>query len=117
MRKQEQQGKTIDLLLVGVVVVLAVLLVLVILSSFRSYQRYETLRAHRAYLREPNATVQPWMTMQTVARRFNVSQEAVCGAFGLNRSCSSRSPLSAICQQQRLNCTDVISKLDSLRKQ
>jgi hypothetical protein len=118
-----------------------VILILIGVFSYRVYTQYNTLRNHRDYIRQPDAEIQPWMSVNTVVRRFNVSEDTILQVMNITKEQSAilrrfnvserlfereinmtsnqttiRQTLASICKQNHLNCTDVIQRLNELRK-
>jgi hypothetical protein len=97
-------------------IIITFLLIALLAVAMHTQNQYRTYQSHRVYLRNPNADIQPWMTVPTVVRHFNVSESIVYKELQMNRTFyDSRSTLDTICRKSRLNCTDVIRKLNALR--
>ncbi len=105
-----------DALVVALLVLLCLLVLLILYFTVQTHRQYDVLKAHRAYFREANQSIQPWMTVEVVIQHFNLTQEQVYGTLGVNGSIEPpRSTISAICAERRLNCTQAVAELNGLR--
>lgn len=103
--------KRVEWALYGLVVIIAAL---VLLLSIQAYHRFAVLQSHREYFREPGAQIQPWMTVGSVTRHFNISRDEILVVLQVNDSRSlDRTTIESICEQKRLNCTLVINDLNA----
>lgn len=135
MAKKKHNQHLQILIIVGIVILIGVF-------SYRLYTQYNTLRNHRDYIRQPDAEIQAWMSVNTVVRRFNISEDSILKEMNITKDQSMilrrfnvserfiereinmtsnqttiRQTLANICKQNHLNCTDVIQRLNNLRKQ
>ena len=96
--------------------ILVILLVaFLILFLFRAYIHFTELNAHRQYLKHPDAQIQSWMSIPTVAREYNISESDIYGVLNVSKKrTTSRLTLFQICRNYHLNCTEKIDRLDSL---
>lgn len=93
-----------------------VLMLLIFIYSFRAYQHYGILKSHRSYFKQPNQDIQPWMTIRSVERHFNISQSEVFQELKINATATNqRLTIESICKKYKLNCTEVIIGLNSLK--
>ncbi len=94
---------------------LIILVLLIIMSAVRTTHRYETWKEHREYLKSGNKTIEDWMTVNLIVNRSGIPKELVYNELGINGSFTNdRKHLSKICQENNLNCTQVIASLNSI---
>ena len=97
------------------VVVIITLAALVIFFSVRAYDQYFVFRSHVDYFRSGNPQIQSWMNIHTIERRFNITQDVLASELNVSASkISQKSTLNSICNQYRLNCTQIVDKLNNL---
>ena len=106
--------------------IIAILLILMAILLIRTHNNYNTLKSHRDYLRQPNPSIQDWMTIYTIERHFNISSVVIDRELRMNGSILmnklpnesislDRLPLKTLCKRNHLNCTEVIERLNSMR--
>jgi hypothetical protein len=110
-RRDIQRRK--ELFYAGLIIILVILIVL---FSFGAYNNYTIYRGHRAYFNQPNNGVQPWMTVQGVSVILKVPSDTVFREINITNSLTNqRLNIGEICVKYKLNCTQVINGLNSLR--
>jgi hypothetical protein len=102
------------------------LFILIIILAVRTYNHYNELKEHRDYFKQPNASIQDWMTIHSVVYNYNISESQIYfalniepGTFGRelgidNSTTIDRLTIKAICMKKHLDCNDVVSKLNKL---
>jgi len=100
-------------------IILIFLIFLILLFSYRAYHNYNVLKTQRGYLKQVNIEIQPWMTVHSVERRFNLSSEKVDKELKIkyNISYYGGETITSLCVKNHLNCTKVIEDLNNLRNQ
>jgi hypothetical protein len=94
---------------------LIILLLLTFLFTVRTIQKYETWKQHKDYLNSGNKTIQDWMTVNLIVNRSGIPKELIYNELGIKGSFTNdRKHLSKLCQENNLNCTLVLSRLNSL---
>jgi hypothetical protein len=94
---------------------LIILVLLTVLSAVRTVHRYETWKEHREYLKSGNKTIQDWMTVNLIVNRSGIPKELVYNELGIKESFTNdRKHLSKLCQENNLNCTEVVARLNSI---
>ena len=96
---------------------LIIVLLLTILFTARTIHRYETWKQHYDYLKSGNKTIQDWMTVNLIVNRSGIPKELIYNELGIKGSFTNdRKHLSKLCQENNLNCTLVLSRLNSLEE-
>ncbi|MGB8216856.1 MAG: hypothetical protein WCE94_06095 [Candidatus Methanoperedens sp.] len=94
---------------------LIILVVLSILFAVRTINRYETWKEHREFLKSGNKTIQDWMSVNLIVNRTGIPKELVYNELGIKESFTNdRKHLSKLCQENNLNCTQVVAKLNNI---
>ncbi len=94
---------------------LIILVLLVIISTVRTIHRYETWKEHKEYLKSGNKTIQDWMTINLIVNRSGIPKELVYNELGIKESFTNdRKHLSKLCEENNLNCTEVVARLNSI---
>jgi hypothetical protein len=97
----------------------SLLIIVIVLLTFmfavRTTQKYETWKQHKDYLKSGNKTIQDWMTVNLIVNRSGIPKELVYNELGINSSFrNDRKHISKLCQENNLNCTQVVTRLNSL---
>jgi hypothetical protein len=96
--------------------IITILVIIIILLLVRTYRQYETLKVHREYFRQQNLEIQPWMTVRTVIRHFNITEESLRRELRINNTVEiDRMTLQGICNKNHLNCSEAVNSLNNLR--
>ncbi len=96
-------------------ILLIILVLLATLFAVRTIQRYETWKEHREYLKSGNKTIQDWMTVNLISNRSGIPKDLVYNELGIKESFTNdRKHLSRLCQENNLNCTEVVARLNSI---
>ena len=94
---------------------LIIFVLLTIFLAVRTINRYETWKEHSDYLKSGNQTIQDWMTVNLIVNRSGIPKELIYNELGIKGSFTNdRKHLSKLCQENNLNCTLVLSRLNSL---
>jgi hypothetical protein len=94
---------------------LIVLVILIIMFAVRTNQKYETWKQHTDYLKSGNKTIYDWMSVNLIANRTGIPKELIYNELGINTSFKNdRKHLLNLCQENKLNCTQVVARLNSL---
>lgn len=92
-----------------------IFLLLTVVFTVRAINRYELWKEHEVFLKSDNNTVEDWMTINLISKRSDIPIDVIYSEIGINESFSnSRKPLKKLCQDNNLNCTDVVAKLNRL---
>jgi len=94
---------------------LIILVLLSILFAVRTINRYETWKEHREFLKSGNKTIEDWMSVNLIVNRSGIPKELVYNELGIKESFTNdRKHLSKLCQENNLNCTQVVARLNSI---
>lgn len=94
---------------------LIILVLLTILFAVRTIHRYETWKEHSEYLKSGNKTIEDWMTVNLIVNRSGIPKELVYNELRIKESFTNdRKHLSKLCQENNLNCTEVVARLNRL---
>lgn len=94
---------------------LIILALLIIMSAVRTINRYETWKEHREFLKSGNKTIEDWMTVNLIVNRSGIPKQLVYNELGIKGSFTNdRKHLSKLCQENNLNCTQVVARLNSI---
>jgi len=94
---------------------LIILLLLTVVFAARTIQKYETWKQHKEYLKSDNKTIQDWMSVNLIVNRSGIPKELIYNELGIKESFTNdRKHLSKLCQENNLNCTQVVSELNRL---
>ncbi len=94
---------------------LIILVFLIIMFAIRTIQKYETWEKHSEYLKSGNRTIQVWMTVNHIVNRSGIPRELVYNELGIKQSFTNdRKHLSKLCQENNLNCTEVVARLNRI---
>jgi hypothetical protein len=94
---------------------LIILVLLVIMSAVRTIHRYETWKEHREFLKSGNKTIEDWMSVNLIVNRSGIPKELVYNELGIKESFTNdRKHLIKLCQENNLNCTQVVARLNSI---
>jgi hypothetical protein len=104
-----------------------VLLVLVIIFAFSTYKHYKELKIHKEYFRQPNAPIQDWMTVSSVAEHYNITEDKIYAELNLSPNVFNKElgidgstttdllTIRKICTRKHLDCREVLDNLNGLR--
>lgn len=94
---------------------LIILILLTIMFAVRTIHRYETWKEHREYLKSGNKTIEDWMTVNLIVNRSGIPKDLIYNEIGIKGSFTNdRKHLSKLCQENNLNCTQVVARLNSI---
>jgi hypothetical protein len=94
---------------------LIILILLTILFTVRTIQKYETWKQHTDYLNSGNKTIEDWMSVNLIVNRTGIPKELIYNELGIKGSFKNdRKHLLNLCQENNLNCTQVVARLNSL---
>ena len=94
---------------------LIILVLLTVLFAVRTIHRYETWKEHREFLKSGNITIEDWMTVNLIVNRSGIPKELVYNELGIKESFTNdRKHLSKLCQENSLNCTQVVARFNSI---
>jgi len=94
---------------------LIIIVLLTIMFTVRTIQKYETWKQHKDYLNSGNKTIEDWMTVNLIANRSGIPKELIYNELGINSSFTNdRKHISKLCQENNLNCTQVVADLNRL---
>ncbi|MCE8425663.1 MAG: hypothetical protein J5U17_07795 [Candidatus Methanoperedens sp.] len=94
---------------------LIIIVLLTILFAVRTAQKYETWKQHTDYLKSGNKTIQDWMTVNLIVNRTGIPKVLIYNELGINSSFTNdRKHISRLCQENNINCTQVVARLNSL---
>ncbi len=92
-----------------------VLVLLTAMFTVRTVHKYEIWKGHKEYLKSNNVTVQDWMTVNLIANRSGIPKDIIYREIGIEESFTNdRKHLSKLCQENNLNCTQVVGRLNRL---
>ena len=113
--------QTFIIILIGIV-----LLSCIVLFSIRAYTHYTELEDHKDYFLQPGAPIQDWMTIHSIVRHYNLTEERIytelnvspgtlISELGLdNSTVIDRLTIEKICVEKHLNCTVVVNRLNNI---
>jgi hypothetical protein len=106
--------KSISKIKLVYVLIILVLVSLILIFSFKAYSNYLLLRNHRAYFRQPDQRIEPWMTVHQIIDRFHISNDTLYNELNLTNSpINERLTIDSICKQKHLDCIGILNKLNS----
>ena len=91
------------------------LFILLCFFVIRAYVNYNEFKEHHELIEQGNYPIEEWMTINTIAKNINVSNEEIL--LVLNESpiiFNEKLTLGQICKKQKLDCEDVIANLYNL---
>ena len=117
-KSKESKKVTISrFLYIFLIVVIIVLIIIIALFIARTFTQYHTFKNHENYFKQPNVEIQPWMNIEIIENRFNITQESLSKELDINASkISPKSTLDSICRKNHLNCNDVVNELNNIKK-
>lgn len=100
-----------SLILLGLLVVLAFLV-------HNAQTNYQTFKENKNYFKtNPDLKVEDWMNPMSILRHFNISEADLFTALGIPKTESNlRTPLREICKKQKVDCNELIKRINSLIK-
>jgi len=118
--KKKLNWQSITIIAIGIIIV-----VLMIFYSVRAYHHYIELESHRHYFNQPNAPIQDWMTIRSIVRYYNLSEEKIYSELNVspgtivselgidNSTVIDRLTIQTICTKKHLDCNAVIIRLNN----
>jgi hypothetical protein len=95
--------------------IIAILILVIIILIIRTYSQFETLKLHREYFRQQHPSIQPWMTVHTIVRNYNITGESLRRSLNANSTIKIDTlTIQQICTKNHLNCTDEVNKINRL---
>ena len=92
-----------------------IFLLLTFIFTLRTIHKYELWKEHEEYLKSDNKTVEEWMHINLISKRSGIPKDVIYNEIGIKESfTNSRKPLNKLCQDNNLNCTQVVAKLNRL---
>lgn len=103
------------------IIFLTVLFVLILLFAVilisNAISNYYSFKSHQNEIHSPNPKIEDWMSPGTILRHFNISPKYLFDTLNIPDSRTNlRKPLSQICAEQKINCTQLVDKLNNLAK-
>jgi len=99
------------------IILILILLLLILLFSFRAYTHYTELKSHREHIRQPDSKIKSWMPLILVMKDFNITEDELIKILKIDNSFRNRRlTIDLVCKKNHLNCTEVVSELNDLRK-
>ena len=100
-----------SLILLGLFIVLAFLV-------HSAQGNYRTFKENKNYFKaNPDLKIEDWMNPMTILRHFNISETDLFTALALPKTETNlRTPLSEICKKQKVDCNELIKRINSLIK-
>jgi len=96
-------------------IVLVILIVLTVIFSARTVHKYGVWNEHEEYLKSNDSYVRDWMHINLISQRSGIPKESIYGVIGIEESfTNSRKPLYELCEDNNLNCTKVVGRLNTL---
>lgn len=96
-------------------ILLIIFVFLTFISTVRTINRYELWKQHEDYLNSDNKTVEEWMHINLISKRSGIPKDVIYNAIGINESfANNRKTLDQLCQDNNLNCTRVMAKLNRM---
>lgn len=95
--------------------VLILFVLLTVVFAVRTVHKYEIWKGHEEYLKSDNSTVESWMPINLIAKRSGITKDVIYNELGIEESfTNNRKPLNKLCQENNLNCTQVVARLNSI---
>lgn len=86
--------------------------------TVRTIHKYETWKGHEEYLKSDNKTIDDWMPVNLISRRTGLPKDIIYREIGLEESFfNNRKPLVKLCQENGINCTKAVERLNRLMKE
>jgi hypothetical protein len=96
-------------------ILLVILIILTIIFSARTIHKYELWTEHEEYLTSNQSHIENWMHINLISQRSGIPKESIYAVIGIEDSfTNSRKPLYALCEENNLNCTTVVARLNNL---
>jgi hypothetical protein len=94
---------------------LIIIVFLIIIFAVNTTQKYETWKQHTDYLKSGNKNIQDWMSVNLIVNRSGIPKDLIYNELGIKGSFKNdRKHISKLCQENNLNCTQVVARLNSL---
>jgi hypothetical protein len=122
IKGQKMKRPVIILILAGIII-----FALIIFFTIRAYNHYTELENHKNYFRQPNATIQDWMTIRSIVRHYNLTESEIYTELNVspnvfvrelgidNSTLVDRITIQTICVKKHLDCNVVLNRLNSIR--
>ena len=96
-------------------IILVILIILTIIFSARTIHKYELWNEHEEYLTSNQSHIENWMHINLISQRSGIPKESIYAVIGIEESFkNSRKPLYELCEENNLNCTKVVGRLNNL---
>lgn len=104
-----------------------IVFVLIIVFGIRAHSHYADLKNHRNYFSQANTPIQDWMTIHSVVRHYNLTEDEIYAEINVspstlvnklgieNSTVVDRLTIKTICFQKHLDCNAVVNRLNSIR--
>jgi hypothetical protein len=94
-----------------------VFILFTVIFAARTINRYELWKEHEEYLKSDNNTIEEWMHINLISKRSGIPNEVIYNEIGINESfTNNRKTLKNLCEDNGLNCTEAVAKLNRLVK-
>jgi hypothetical protein len=99
-----------------------------IFFAVRIYTHYTDLKNHRDYFKQHNAPIQDWMTVRSIVKYYNISEDELYSELNVspgifaneigidNSTLIDKMTIQSICVTKHLDCNAVINKLNSIKR-
>jgi hypothetical protein len=92
-----------------------IFIILTIMFAVRTIHKYDIWKGHEEYLRSDNKTIQEWMPVNLISKRSGITNDIIYSEIGIEESfTNNRKPLFQLCQENNLNCTQLVDRLNRL---
>jgi heme/copper-type cytochrome/quinol oxidase subunit 2 len=117
-RKFYRKNKEVVENIIIYLIILIGLVVLVNVMLMNAKVDYNTFRDNKNYFGEnSNPQIQSWMNPETIIRHFNITEIVLYNNLGIKPTeANSRTPLYQICKKNKVDCVNLINRLNNLTK-
>lgn len=124
---KDQNNNRMKWPIITLITVCVIIFVLMIVFVIRTYTHYSELESHRTYFEQPNATIQAWMTIRSVVKHYNLTEEDIYKELNVspgtlinelgidNSTIVDKLTIKNICIKKHLDCNAVVNRLNDIR--
>ncbi len=107
--------KTNNKILLVIIIIFLVLLSFLII--YRAYTNYSQWRNYHNYFSQENPQIQSWMNLNTISKRFNLTDEELNQALDINGTkVNKHISLDRFCKEYNKECSVIVENLNQLIK-
>jgi len=108
------------------VIIGIIIFALIIFFAVRTYAHYVELENHKNYFKQPNASIQDWMTIRSIVKHYNITESEIYTELNVspnifiretgidNSTLVDRTTIQTICTKKHLDCNAVLGRLNGI---